>query len=306
MKNLMFLAVILAINSCSSITISTYPHTIRPPVPNSNPNPLLPNSIDELYVSPHMDDAALSAAARIMQQSHDGKKVMVVTVFGRGPEAIDPFDDGLWTNYMDRTIEDLIVMKAMKAYYLYLNFPEYIFRKPTEKFTGPPASELVKQEAMALNGIIKKYLKPGGAVFFPLAVGDPSHPDHIVSFLAGKSIALQPNRTFDVYFWEDMPYAVQLGCSQNSPYSCVDKRIKEVTAMGLELEAQPYEVSSKRLSDKVDVLFKYTTQIWSKALFDDIDGDVTPQKITDGFKKYARFAGAPENRFIERYYLVKN
>ena len=41
--------------------------------------------VDSVYLSPHLDDVAISCPARILEERAEGRRVLVVTLFSKGP-----------------------------------------------------------------------------------------------------------------------------------------------------------------------------------------------------------------------------
>lgn len=165
---------------------------------------------DEIHVSPHMDDSAYSCAGRILQRRREGARVLVVTVFGSGKSAPDAGDTGTFSNYEKRLSEELAAMKQMGADYIWLNYPELLFRKhgvlDLMRYLFPftrLASQAHDDLFASLLTLITRHLAPGGTVFFPFAVG--FHPDHRVLFDVGR--ALHGLGRFAITFYEDVPYS---------------------------------------------------------------------------------------------------
>jgi LmbE family N-acetylglucosaminyl deacetylase len=165
---------------------------------------------DEIHFSPHMDDSAYSCAGRILQRRREGARVLVITVFGDGKSAPDLGDRGTFSNYAQRLEEELAVMRSLDVDYIWLNYPELLFRKhrisdllrylfPFTRLASVAHDELFAR-ALAL---VTRRLAPGGTVFFPFAVG--FHPDHRVLFDVGR--ALHALGRFQVAFYEDVPYS---------------------------------------------------------------------------------------------------
>lgn len=165
---------------------------------------------DEIHISPHMDDTAYSCAGRILQRRREGARILVVTVFGNGKSAPDTNDTGTFSNYEKRLAEELSVMQHMDADYIWLNYPELLFRKhgalnllryffPFTRLQSSAHDDLFE----ALLALIVRHLAPGGTVFFPFGVG--FHPDHRVLFDVGR--ALHGLARFQVTFYEDVPYS---------------------------------------------------------------------------------------------------
>ena len=166
---------------------------------------------DEIYVSPHLDDAIYSCAGRIAQQRRAGVRVLVVTLFGNGKD--DPLaSEGRFGDFEKRRLEDKAAMARVDADYVWLNEPDFVFRRPTlgdlTRITFPflrlPSSDMQGRLLRALLSLCEARLAADGRVVFPFAVG--FHPDHRIAFDVGR--ALHAEGRFKVEFYEDLPYAL--------------------------------------------------------------------------------------------------
>ncbi|MFT3925719.1 MAG: PIG-L family deacetylase [Myxococcales bacterium] len=166
---------------------------------------------DEIYVSPHLDDAIYSCAGRITQQRRAGRSVLVVTLFGNGKN--DPAaTEGRFGDFALRREEDRAAMARVDADYVWYNEPDFVFRRPGPgdllriafPFLRLPASQMQSRLLSALLALFEQRLKPGGRVMFPLAVG--FHPDHRIAFDVGR--AVHAHGRFQVSFYEDIPYTL--------------------------------------------------------------------------------------------------
>jgi LmbE family N-acetylglucosaminyl deacetylase len=166
---------------------------------------------EEIYVSPHMDDAAYSCGGRILQSRPRGARVLVLTVFGSGRAAAEQEPQTQFTDYAARSAEELSVMQRLDADFIWLNYPELLFRKhslwdvlrffiPTLRLSGPAHDALFE----ATLQVLAQRLAPGGVAYFPLSVG--FHPDHRLLFDVGR--ALQALGRFRIVFYEDVPYSL--------------------------------------------------------------------------------------------------
>jgi LmbE family N-acetylglucosaminyl deacetylase len=165
-----------------------------------------PHHYDEIYVSPHMDDAVYSCGGQIAQRRAAGARVLVLTVFGNGRD--DDQGSGLFGDLALRKREERAAMDLLDLDHLLLNLPDLLVRK-----RGPgdllryalPFAELgpseLQRDLQAAVLALGSWLSPGGKLFFPLGVG--AHPDHRLVFEVGQSMA---DRS-DVWFYEDVPYA---------------------------------------------------------------------------------------------------
>lgn len=164
---------------------------------------------DLVVISPHFDDAVYSLGATLARARTQGRSVLVVTVFGHGLERA-PRGDGPYDDYATREAEDREAMAELDVDYLWLNLPEFLFRRespamrlralvPHASLADSPAIDVV---ARALRNLVGPRTSKGATVFLPLGVG--AHPDHRLVHEAGRA-AFAGGR---VAFYEDVPYAL--------------------------------------------------------------------------------------------------
>jgi LmbE family N-acetylglucosaminyl deacetylase len=175
-----------------------------------------------LFLSPHLDDAALSCGGQIRQLADAGQQVRVLNLFaGRpGPE-LSPFArrvHAAWGDPPDvvglRLTEDDAAMRVLGAEPRYWAEREALYRQgPDGAWLYPSREELFgavhpaeRPEALAaaLAGEI-----PAGeavAVYAPLGVGD--HVDHQLTHGAARALEA---RGVQVLYYEDYPYTQRPG-----------------------------------------------------------------------------------------------
>ncbi len=167
-----------------------------------------------VYLSPHLDDAALSCGGQIVRQVRAGVEVWVITVFAGDPPAPpSPFARQLHQSWglgddapAARRAEDRAALSRLGAAARLWNLADCIYRRDlagaplyadTEALWGPihPADEALV-EALARRIAA---LPPTDLLCAPLGVG--SHVDHRLvrraAEAAGRTLA----------FYEDYPYA---------------------------------------------------------------------------------------------------
>jgi LmbE family N-acetylglucosaminyl deacetylase len=163
---------------------------------------------DEIYVSPHMDDAVYSCGGRIAQRRAEGARVLVVTVFGNGRD--DDQGQGVFGDMAQRKREERAAMDVLDADYLLLNLPDLLVRKKPAAdlvryaipFSTIGPTETQRQLAASLAAVRLRFAAPSARVYFPLGIG--GHPDHRLVFEVGAAVA----QDADVWFYEDVPYAL--------------------------------------------------------------------------------------------------
>ncbi|MEZ4658337.1 MAG: PIG-L family deacetylase [Caldilineaceae bacterium] len=98
---------------------------------------MMKNYYDYIYLSPHLDDAALSCGGQIYQQTAVGKSVLIVTVMAGDPNVAE-FSDYIqslherWELAADaaaaRRAEDLAACQILGADAHHLDLPDCIYR----------------------------------------------------------------------------------------------------------------------------------------------------------------------------------
>lgn len=178
-----------------------------------------------LYLSPHLDDAALSCGGHISQTTHAGHAVEILTLFAGdepGPEAppVSPLVSRIFELWgleagevmATRRREDFAAGATLGAEIAHWELQEAIHRRhptrgealyPTlEKLFGPIASE---EEAIvaALAARIVIHARESGATFIVAPLGVGGHVDHrIVRAAAERALGDA------LYYYEEFPYVV--------------------------------------------------------------------------------------------------
>lgn len=169
-----------------------------------------------VYVSPHFDDAALSAGGVILLQKGRCEPVLVISVFTARPRGnltrFAEFQHDRWGGAADpweeREEEERAAMAALGADFLWLDYPDAIYRgdqylSDADLF-GPVKdgdAELQRALSEAIVGIWRRC--PSAMVYLPLGVGN--HVDHQLCHGAGLELGALGA---DVAYYEDHPYAM--------------------------------------------------------------------------------------------------
>ena len=179
-----------------------------------------------IYLSPHLDDAALSCSGLIYQQRQAGLTVLVVTLLAGDPPlaALDmptPILADLHTRWelednpnpaAARRAEDLAALSTLKADALHWEWPECVYRRdpstgaflyPSEEsLWGPVHPAEYPLIAHLARRLADLPLARGGQVYVPLTVGN--HVDHHLVRHAAESWGA-PNAKW--LYYEEYPYA---------------------------------------------------------------------------------------------------
>lgn len=170
---------------------------------------------DAIYLSPHLDDAALSCGGQIFQQTAVGQRVLIVTVMA----AIPPVNNfsayaqelhGRWQLAHQaveaRQAEDQAACARLGADWLYGPLPDCIYRLDAHgralyqdwaQITGD--IHLAERPLVAELGAWLAQLPPSRQIVAPLAVGN--HVDHQLVRLAAQACF-----GARLWYYEDYPY----------------------------------------------------------------------------------------------------
>jgi LmbE family N-acetylglucosaminyl deacetylase len=174
---------------------------------------------DHIYLSPHLDDAALSCGGLIATQTVRGERVLVVTLFTAGLEpgnlpshlrrmpaawgcsGIDPF--------AIRRSEDSTALPRLGADYRHVGWQGALYRRGENgrflyrglNYFGPIAQGDAGLQARIMHLLQDLRRDHPDAMFYaPLGIG--VHVDHALVYAAARRLA------GPICFYEDMPYVL--------------------------------------------------------------------------------------------------
>ena len=227
-------------------------------------SPIMPATYTAVYLSPHLDDAALSCGAQIYDRTAAGESALIVTVMAGSPPPIAEAEQsayiaGLHARWQlagdaaaERRAEDAAACAVLGADYLHLSVPDCIYRLHPQSgaplYTSDadifgdidPAEEGALADAIAL---LLRDLPPAREVIAPLGVGH--HVDHLLVRAAAERVW-----PAGLFYYEDYPYAEQA--------SAVTR------ALGDDLRAwrpEVQEVTAAGLAAKCDAVWAYRSQM---------------------------------------------
>ncbi len=147
-----------------------------------------------LYVSPHLDDVALSCAGRLISELENQQPVVVATVFSAASGAAH-------RRYRRRRDEDRAALATLGAEVRHLGLQDAAFRLgcgfDVAALSVPPRADDVRAVTAAIGRVIDD-VKPD-RVWFPAAVG--GHVDHRAVFAAREGVSTY------VRLYVERPYA---------------------------------------------------------------------------------------------------
>jgi LmbE family N-acetylglucosaminyl deacetylase len=219
-----------------------------------------------IFLSPHFDDVVYSCGGTLGVQVSVGLRPLVITVFGGAPEqgtTLSPFamdnhrrmgfGQDVNAAIQARRQEDVAAMELLGVDYLWLDYPDAIYRGNPAYYTQNsqimggevnPGDRWIDEELAELLVSLSKRL-PDTVWYAPLAVG--RHVDHqIVCSAADRLTELGAK----VNLYEDFPYV------ERNPGSLIE-RLEE---FGNTLEPGLVEMS-EMLPLRLQASAKYASQI---------------------------------------------
>jgi LmbE family N-acetylglucosaminyl deacetylase len=181
--------------------------------------------MDWIYISPHLDDVALSCGGLVWEQSHQGEVISIWTVCAGDPPPLplSPLAESLHSRWQtgpaavtERRLEDIAACQELAASYRHLSVPDCIYRRSPQDGEALYATEEAIFGALhpadtRLVGELSSWLAsdlPRQAVLVcPLAVG--RHVDHLLTRAAVERL-VQVNAFESQWFlcyYADFPYA---------------------------------------------------------------------------------------------------
>jgi len=173
-----------------------------------------------IYLSPHLDDAALSCGGQIFLETANRAPILVVTSMAGEPVANAPLSefarelhqrwDLVRNAVVVRRAEDVVACQILKADHLHWSVPDCIYRFDPETgepcyptwesviTTFHPADEAVVD---LLAGQLRQ-LPAADQIYVPLTVGN--HVDHRLTRLAAEQVFGE-----SLIYYEDYPYAAE-------------------------------------------------------------------------------------------------
>ncbi len=167
-----------------------------------------------IFLSPHLDDAVLSAGALIARRVAGGDRVEVWTFFTQGPplDTLPP-ERRVFGDYATRLEEDARALARLGASRRLLGWVERIWRDPPlartlDVFTTPAGPDFPNLPGM--RAAVREALSTGADVYAPLGIGN--HIDHVeVALACGEERLAGDGAAARLYFYED-PYALGAAC----------------------------------------------------------------------------------------------
>lgn len=172
-----------------------------------------------IYLSPHLDDVALSCGGQIYAATQRGERVLIVTITAGDPvAAVSDYAASLHTRWevVDATEarrqEDIAACEILGAEPLHWRIPDCIYRvdeagKPFYLSDPDIFGEIAPAEMVLVDQLAAQMraLPEARQIVAPLAVGH--HVDHQLTRLAAE----QAFGALALLYYEDYPYSQQPG-----------------------------------------------------------------------------------------------
>jgi LmbE family N-acetylglucosaminyl deacetylase len=243
-----------------------------------------------MYLSPHLDDAALSCGGRIAAQVAAGERVLVVTLCTAAPpadSAFSPLAQQFHTEWSlppeqvvaARLREEQAAMAQLGCDYVWAGLLDAIYRYPqayesnATLFNTPAPNDPLFADLQRVVSLLRERL-PDGVFYAPLGVG--SHVDHLITLsVAGDLLGN------NVRFYEDLPYAITAGALE-----------RQMQSLDTPLSPQTLVIGERAFQTKLEAITAYASQL--DILFGGAEAMV--RAMTD----YARSVNPDGNECAER------
>ena len=172
-----------------------------------------------LYLSPHLDDAALSCGGLIWEQAHSGEEVSLWTICAGDPPLgpLSPFAESVHARWgtgrqasAARRAEDILSCAVLGAAFHHLSIPDCIYRRSPKTGEALYGSEealfspVHPEETPLVNKLKRQFLrvfKGVANVVCPLALG--GHIDHRLVRAAAEKAGCS------LWHYADYPYILK-------------------------------------------------------------------------------------------------
>lgn len=261
---------------------------------------------EHFYISPHLDDAALSCGGRIARQVANGEPVRVINLFAGVPDLVeDQFSAYAQKQHskwqlkpqeavIARRQEDRHVLETLGAevenweYYdaIYRAIDHAFLYTDHQKLFGPVHSAEYPLIEQLTEQLKQRHHASPQAIFTRPCVG--GHVDHLLARMCAVKLH---ERGATVVFYEDFPYVARSDWKDEP--TTVAKAIAEL----------PFRVKSELVpidaDAKIKALMGYKSQLFS--LFGDWDGVGLAQEVFAYTAQLGHTAGF-HGGFFEQYW----
>jgi LmbE family N-acetylglucosaminyl deacetylase len=254
----------------------------------------------QIFLSPHYDDIALSCGGTARLAARAGNRPLIALIFGSEPDLSQPLSDFAESMHRDWGLDTHAVVAGRRAeeaaasailgaddrflpfhdaIYRGMNYTsnEQLFSVPNEREANLPARIV---DELGLGGLASTRAR----IYAPLAIGN--HVDHQLAFEAGRELA---NAGWDVWFYEDLPYALN-----------PDRLRSRLDALEGRIEIAARVDVSNVWDDKISAIMAYPSQL--PTIFSYVALGHSREAINAAMAAYAGSLGSEE--LVERFWRV--
>lgn len=214
---------------------------------------------DLIYLSPHLDDAALSCGGQIFQATAVDQRVLILTIMAGDPPG--PAQSSYaallherWQLAADvvaqRRAEDVAACHILRADFQHWSVPDCIYRtdagnKPLYEDWAQITGQVHEADMPLVAHLAERLaqLPPYGRLVAPLAVGH--HVDHQIVRQAAEM-----GRDAALFYYEDFPYVQQ-----------PEALAKMIPPGSLDWKAETIPLSPQALQAKANAIEAYVSQV---------------------------------------------
>jgi LmbE family N-acetylglucosaminyl deacetylase len=223
----------------------------------------LTNASRHVFLSPHYDDIPLSAGGTVSLLANAGLTPEVFVIFGSEPDPGQPLTDFAETLHRawglnaseviaSRQAEEQAAAAVLGARTSVLPFRDAIYRgrlylSDDDLFSTPSPTEQGLPTSLTASLPLPDDPVRSTRIYAPLGVG--RHVDHQLAFRAGAELA---DEVWDVWFYEDTPYAVRP--------NAVENRLADLSATRT-LEPVAHIPVDTVWEQKIDAILRYPSQL---------------------------------------------
>ncbi|NEP59662.1 MAG: PIG-L family deacetylase, partial [Symploca sp. SIO2G7] len=227
----------------------------------------IPCEYQAIYLSPHLDDAALSCGGQIYQRTQNGEKILIATVMAgnSSPNLLSSYAQSLHDRWKinsetvkKRREEDRQAAEVLGADVVHLSIPDCIYRfhkhnnKPLYTSDEQIFGDIHPDEARLVDNIAEMidHLPCHSQLFIPLGVGN--HVDHCLTRAAAEKVinCCHDPSPKEVWYYEEYPYAQTKNATEDVLYQT--KAIWQLNVIG---------ITEMALSQRIRAIAQFQSQI---------------------------------------------
>lgn len=211
-----------------------------------------------IYLSPHLDDVALSCGGLVWEQAHAGDQVSIWTICAGDPPSNESTPiirkmHTLWKIEEEvighRRIEDTLSCQCLGADYRHFSIPEAIYRRSpvngaflytsVRKRRGDVHREDIKLVEY-LTHTFRQEMSTDDQLVCPLSLG--GHVDHRLVRIAAESIGHQ------IWYYADYPYITRPWIRLRTRFSVLAETLIPISERGLDAWVQSVAAHASQIS----------------------------------------------------------